>query len=544
MNRGVLIVAVALGVLLSELHGQDTVWRSAQRPVPPATVRGVSSELSGAVLGRPIPPPTLASSEVPRPFPAAYRTALPLAPGPESPGVEPIATVPQPGAVIAASNSRPAPLPLPSGHEPEEAAPGELFAAERSAPSVPLASAPPALVAPAPEPVRPGNWVGTYPTAPPEGPPPGEVTFAPPMEKPRFYLDGQYLLWWIRRDHAPPLVTTGDSQGGTNRFAGFLGQPDTVILNDGNHITEEPRHGARFYGGYYLDCDYNKAIELGGFFLPTATSRFILSSAQTGGVLTRPFFNLNQNIEFVEATAFPGSSRGSISIVSPSDLCGVEANMLCKLCCGCDARLDFLGGFRFLNLRESLTITEDIQFNAGLRDPFNGTRNMNTDYFATRNQFYGGQIGVSGGWKCGNFTVDGRVTLAMGDTHQEVTIQGSQQFPPGTPGVSPLQGGLFALNSNSGTFSRDRFSVVPEVRVSLGYNLTDCVRASIGYNFLYWSSVVRPGEQIDRGLDITRIPNFGVPPGTMPLSPPRPAVLFKDSDFWAQGLVFGLEIVF
>jgi hypothetical protein len=584
MNRGVFIVAVALGGFLGELHGQDTVWRPAQRPVPPATVRGVSgeqssppatvrgvsseqatplaiargvsSEQAGAALGRPMTPTPEAgvgSGQFPRPFPPAYRTALPLAPGPESPGIEPLATVPQPGEVIAASHSRPVPLPAPTTSDPEETAPGDMFAADRNPPSLPLLTAPagpapaapPLPLPPAPEPVRPGNWVGTYPTVPPQGPPPGEVPFMPPTDKPRFYLDAQYLLWWIRRDRAPVLVTTGDAQGGANTNVGALGQADTVVINDGTHLTKEPRSGARFYGGYFLDCEDTKAIELGGFFLPTATSRFNLSSAQTGGVITRPFFNLNQNIEFTEQTAFPTISRGSISIRSPSDLYGLEANMLCKLCCGCDYRLDLIGGFRFLSLKESLTIMEDVQHVTGLPNPLNGTRAQVLDSFATRNEFYGGQIGVAGGWRFGKFSIDGRATLAMGDTHQTLVINGSQTFPPGTPNVSPLPGGLLALNSNIGTFTRDRFSVAPELRVGLGYNLTDCVRVSIGYDFLYWSNVIRPGEQIDRGLDITRIPNIvGLPASILPLSTPRPAVLFKESDFWAQGLVFGLEIFF
>ena len=52
------------------------------------------------------------------------------------------------------------------------------------------------------------------------------------------------------------------------------------------------------------------------------------------------------------------------------------------------------------------------------------------------------------------------------------------------------------------------------------------------------SSVVRPGDQIDTSLDENKIPpgTTLAPPGT-----PRPLVPFKESDFWAQGLTFGLE---
>ena len=53
--------------------------------------------------------------------------------------------------------------------------------------------------------------------------------------------------------------------------------------------------------------------------------------------------------------------------------------------------------------------------------------------------------------------------------------------------------------------------------------------------------MVRPGEQIDRVLDETQIPNFD-PPGTIaPAGQNRPAVLFRQSDFWAQGMNLGLE---
>jgi hypothetical protein len=100
-------------------------------------------------------------------------------------------------------------------------------------------------------------------------------------------------------------------------------------------------------------------------------------------------------------------------------------------------------------------------------------------------------------------------------------------------------GGLLAERSNIGSFHRDRFSVVPEVDLKVGYQLTDHVKVFAGYDFLYWSSVVRPGQQIDRTIDETLIPNFNS--GATPAGQNRPMVLFRESDFWAQGLTLGLE---
>jgi hypothetical protein len=46
------------------------------------------------------------------------------------------------------------------------------------------------------------------------------------------------------------------------------------------------------------------------------------------------------------------------------------------------------------------------------------------------------------------------------------------------------------------------------------------------YDFLYLSEVVRPGDQIDHNLV------------------PSPLPIFNRTDFWAQGVSFGLEVKF
>jgi len=58
---------------------------------------------------------------------------------------------------------------------------------------------------------------------------------------------------------------------------------------------------------------------------------------------------------------------------------------------------------------------------------------------------------------------------------------------------------------------------------------------------LYWTNVVRPGQQIDRSLDEAQIPNFDTLGPGSPSTLGRPAVPFRQSDFWAQGLNLGVE---
>jgi hypothetical protein len=65
------------------------------------------------------------------------------------------------------------------------------------------------------------------------------------------------------------------------------------------------------------------------------------------------------------------------------------------------------------------------------------------------------------------------------------------------------------------------------------------VRAMVGYNFLYWSSVVRASDQVNRIVNPTQVPSsqaFGVAVG-----PAQPRSDLRSTDFWAQGLNFGLE---
>ena len=94
-----------------------------------------------------------------------------------------------------------------------------------------------------------------------------------------------------------------------------------------------------------------------------------------------------------------------------------------------------------------------------------------------------------------------------------------------------------ARQTNIDEYGDDDFAVVPEVGITLRYQLTCRLRATFGYSFIYWSDVARPGEQIDTRLN----PNL-FPPEQVPFSGAlRPRFVFRDTDFWAQGLNFGVD---
>src|SRR5262249_36546591 len=198
----------------------------------------------------------------------------------------------------------------------------------------------------------------------------------------RFWASGEYLLWWIRDSHLPPLVTAGPPASG-----GILGHPDTVVLFGGPTDNEE-RSGGRFRAGYWLDGQQTFGVEGGYFFLGSRSVNFTAGGPGAGSaVISRPFFNAITGAEDAELVSAPGLLTGTVAVNLSSRLQGAELNGVCNLCCGCRGRVDLLAGFRYLELNEGLGITENLVVDP--RVPLTGGTAFGVhDQFSTRNRFY------------------------------------------------------------------------------------------------------------------------------------------------------------
>jgi hypothetical protein len=373
---------------------------------------------------------------------------------------------------------------------------------------------------------------------------------------PRFWIGAEYLLWWVRDANFPVLATTTTASPFIE--TGVLGDPGTQVLFGGGAESFGPFSGLRVSGGLWIDPCQKWGIDASGFFLGERSINFNTNPA-SAFVVARPFINGSDvpPSESVELNNSPGVAQGFLSIDAPSRLYGYDVNLRRNLCMNCSSRVDFLLGYRQLWLDEGLFIREDVlldqnlsqQVAAGGGIPFpalDGARATLFDSFETNNRFYGGQLGTAATWQRGRWSVNANVKVAMGVTQQTVDINGGATFFLQNGNVARFRGGLLALDGNIGRFSRDRFSVVPEVGITLGYQLTDNLRAFVGYNFLYWSNVVRPGDQIDRVLNPRRIPFFQqLNPQTVgPANPNRPVFIFRDTGFWAQGMTAGLQLTY
>lgn len=366
----------------------------------------------------------------------------------------------------------------------------------------------------------------------------------------RFYAKGEWLLWWTRGFRLPPLVAT-DSPNAPIDTRGLLGN-GTAQLIYGNSLTSQgPTSGARFTVGYNVDPCGFCALEANFFFLGRKNDNASFSSAQNP-VLSRPFFDLNNGTPNRELLSSPDqgpgtifAGNGSIRVDTSSTLLGGELNLRRVMTCGCSpVKLTALAGFRALSLSENLRITEstlfltDIPYNFPDVPVFAGDRSTLFDSFSTRNRFFGGQIGAAAEWQRERWSFEARAKLAIGATYQAVDVDGGVTLASPGRGTQTFVGGLYAVPSNMGTHSQTRFGLVPEVGFSVGYQLTENIRVFAGYDFLYWSSVVRPGDQVDQVLDLNQVPQSGRP--YPPANQVRPRVPLQTSSYWAQGINAGL----
>jgi hypothetical protein len=287
-----------------------------------------------------------------------------------------------------------------------------------------------------------------------------------------FYGQVDYLQWWTAKDHPvyalPPNAATGAA---------------TAVFGEGSDFGTLGRQGVDGTFGMWLDPQQHLAIEASSLWLSNRNWSWL---GGTGDITLRDDF--------------------------ASRLWGAEVDGRYELYKGTFTHLDLLGGCRFLNLDEALDLAqrrlaEDV---------------ITSDRFGTRNYFFGGQIGLEADAHYGSWSLDVVGKVALGANDGAVLVSGTTVVAG-----RATQGGLLAGAALSGRYASTDFAAVPEVDIRLGYYLTNTIRVTLGYSFLFLSDVVRPAEQID----LLRPGAHGSLPA-------------NNADFWGQGINAGLEFRF
>ncbi len=546
-------LALALSLLIGQAQAADQAWS----PSPPRAEPSSTSSSSPAVsLGRPLradqarseesSTPPIPAAALGRPIPNKA-LAVPTAPTILDRQFQPTGFSNAPGTRLTVRGR---------GDDGEEVQPAAT-SSPRSGAVNPLFTwsqgqtademAPPPRLESGSGAVPPPSKVGDYfpflhdtpafgggpvmPPGPGGGGPSLGVTGAYPGNE--LYVRAEALLWWLKGSPVPGLgALTGDTRSNTGVYG-----------------------GTRVMAGYWFDDDHCWGIE-GGFFVLGQNGQTRLVSSTGLNPLALPYANMDStpglegfgpNFPIAGPSVVAGLNNvGSIQLKNQTQLYGYEANLRGVWCRGPCWFIDGLVGYRGLTMKENLDLTA---MTSGVGLPavpgaiaFPGlSQRTITDHFGTQNTFNGVQLGMIMEYRHGCWVFDLTGKLALGTTHQTANISGSTVDITALGATTALPTGFYAQQTNSGHFNHDVFSVVPELGVTVGYMFTERLRAFVGYNLLGWSSVARPGNQINPLINRNQIPMFGATSLPGPGSPPGPTFAFHDSTFWAHGIVLGVE---
>ncbi|MCS6852924.1 MAG: BBP7 family outer membrane beta-barrel protein [Gemmataceae bacterium] len=379
--------------------------------------------------------------------------------------------------------------------------------------------------------------------------------FYPVDRGPLVWASAEFLYWILSRSPLPapaPITTSPIGSTGVRGlpFEGILGSYDTRVVYGGVPEDDSRHYGGRFTAGFWVLSNFVGA-EGSYLVLNRDVDHFLVASNEAGvPLLARPVYNPITRSETIEAVAVPNSFSGAVSVANGISLWGWNADGIINP----TPRLynsGLLVGVRYLELDETMLISQTTNVLPGGLAAFNRQavfwpNSLNIiDSFQTRNEFRGGEVGYRLQWTGERLFLNLGFKIAIGRTRQRLTIDGATTLliPSGFEAFQvTVPGGLLAVATNIGQFTQERNSVIPEGTLNVGVNLTRNIHLFGGYTLLYWSNVIRTGTEVNRVVNPRLVPTsfqFGLAGG-----PPEPLPLFRQTNFWAQGVNFGLLLDF
>ncbi|MBX9680930.1 MAG: BBP7 family outer membrane beta-barrel protein [Gemmataceae bacterium] len=363
-----------------------------------------------------------------------------------------------------------------------------------------------------------------------------QTNYAPPR-RPSTKVEVDYILWWLSRSpiHST-LLTRGNA---ADAMPGALGQPGTAALFGPGGQNYSAASGIRLSFETWEPSEQVFGFSVSGFWLAPQfrRDRFSNDGSNTAAGLYLPFFNPNaasNNAILLAGLFTPGvTSAGTFTATSKVEFWGTDLNGLCNFVRTDCWTIDGIFGVKYLQLDEGLTLETTRVDSDGL---FFRT---SSEHFGTRNQFVGGTLGGRGEFRWGKWTTSLLSTISIGNNFQNLLIDGQSTRAGGAAAVTGTTPGfVYVQPSNMGRFASNDFSFVSVLQAKAGYQISERLRGLFGYEFTYWTDVLRPGNQIDSTVNLSQNGAFGT--GTLS-GAARPTVPRIASDFWAHGLTLGLE---
>jgi hypothetical protein len=313
------------------------------------------------------------------------------------------------------------------------------------------------------------------------------------------WLAADFLLFFPQSQHMPAsLVTTG----GVSNVGGDMGYPLGL--------------GLRLDTGMWFDQGECKGMQ----------------------TLVNTVFRSQTNVNFgAGSTINTNAGASAFAITGPSTFTtntqygDTEANMMRLLSDNDNVKVYGLYGTKLAYLEEDMTFRYTLGGAPGIAAAPGGNF---LDEFHARNGFIGGDAGLMVKSTFGNFTADFAAKCALGINYTATTVLGSNNASGAVAGTGGAAVGgntqVFTNDANIGYRETGYFSVIPEFNANLAYQVTERIQVRIGYTFLAWVTVDRPGDQ----MVPTLAPAASIV-GTH-TAPPFPALT---NTYYLHGLNFG-----
>lgn len=398
----------------------------------------------------------------------------------------------------------------------------------------------------------------------------------PPPPTKHWWTQGDYLLWKAKETPLlVPLVTTASL---SDPISGALAQPGTKVIMGDKNIRSDWLSGFKIAAGLWTDQSEQRGIEAGYFLIPERSQKqSINTSGQPGSInVAVPIYDVTglwglngvpgETVFILPGPIFGPGFVGSFQLKTSIRLQGAELDALIKRVDNSKFLLNFIGGFRWLQLEESLSF---IGRTAAVPNSMESGFYNIKDSFKTNNNFFGGQVGVKAACSTKMWRFTGVTKVAVGLMNQNVGVRGRSQTSNGNlfylthnTETEILNGGIFAEPTNQGSHCRNVFAAAVEAGIKMFYRVSSCLELGVGYNFLFASSLVRPGDQIDRKINPTRTalaeasrasagvgPDTPIPfgesqPASLPKGPKYPKFKPHTTNFWIQGLTIDAQLQF
>ncbi len=342
----------------------------------------------------------------------------------------------------------------------------------------------------------------------------------------------------------PPGLTTNEM---VNVYGIANLQP---ILFAGSNLEALDRNGFRLTLGAWLSGG-ETGVEMSWFQLERRESSFTALASSNinianglNDLFIQPEADGVRPPPISQATVFAPLFTDTISGTASNRFYGLELNMRRQGYQIWTTHFEWILGLRYVNFEEQQSLQQIL----GVQDStYVGVLNGGGNFVAgvpnftalfsdqsARNRFLGFQAGVSMETKIWNFFASATAKMAIGGMNQDMKFSEDVVTVGAT---APVPVTIYPYPTYFSE-SRTRLSWVPELTGTVGYDIGDSIRLSVGYNALWAYRVIRPvsnGPSVFGNGTITDLGASAAARG--------PALSnFQETKIVAHGLNFGIEI--